>query len=577
MGKDKKQKEKRQIPLDQLPLEKRLHATVYNADDCNAAIHGERVPVALGLEVSRLCVIHGIRHHHGFAQDLRGVIPEFTRALNARDIMSGIIPEMNNPEDVPYCIWHPDVPSQETLRALIQRYPHLVYHAAWACAIAGYIDVYKELDVLPEVHVAEEASYACAERKNEGSEAIYQLIVSQHVKFAVFNDYNRTVDISNPRVASCNGNTAVYSSLAARQAHKKPRVKPHDTSHYFNTTEDWGIDDHDCDAPPPPGDYLPLLYGPLPVDLPPVDKSRLIQVAAYTGDIDRYTRLRRPQMIEDEFLCVIRGIYHNVFWAKWWSSQIPETFGNEFGNGRNKRIRCAINARRIMSDDVTWVTDSTPDGLLPCNIWWPAVASPETYERLARKRPVMLERCLRACIAADYQEMWDKLLVSSSSELATSENIATESTTGNETQDLKLQRLSQMATTALLMEAEQSTNDHYLRDIQAAMPDKVEALGHCRIYDFTWESHISAKFLYSPGSDGYRLLDRNDPVRLGNNEGAYDGLWAKLQHVDFAVFVRDVIGLDHKIWKEKGERESGSEYITMGELYEALEADKTLA
>lgn len=208
--------------FDQLPLEERFRDEVYNADDLNAALRGERVPDALGLEVSHLCVIHGIRHHYGFAQELRGVRPEFTRALNARDIMSGIIPEMNQREDIPYCIWHPDILSEETLRALVQRYPDMRYHAARECAIAGYIDLYKELDVLPEVHLAEEASYASAERQIEGSKAIYQLIVSHHVKFAVFNDYNRTVDISNPRIAQINGDTAVYSSLAARQKHKKP-------------------------------------------------------------------------------------------------------------------------------------------------------------------------------------------------------------------------------------------------------------------------------------------------------------------------------------------------------------------
>lgn len=335
--------------FDQLPLEERFRDEVYNADDLNTALRGERVPDALGLEVSHLCVIHGIRHHYGFAQELRGVRPEFTRALNASDIMIGIIPEMNQREDIPYCIWHPDILSEETLRALVQRYPDMRYHAARECAIAGYIDLYKELDVLPEVHLAEEASYASAERQIEGSKAIYQLIVSHHVKFAVFNDYNRTVDISNPRIAQINGDTAVYSSLAARQEHKKPythyldglwfeNVKSHDTSHYFNITEDWGIDDRDCDAPPPPEDYFPLLYGPLPVDLPPVEKNKLILAAAYIGDIDRYVRLRRPQMIvgrmsypeykiEDEFRCIIRGIYHNVFWAKWWSSQILNSLG----------------------------------------------------------------------------------------------------------------------------------------------------------------------------------------------------------------------------------------------------------
>lgn len=286
--------------------------------------------------------------------------PEFTRALNARDIMSGIIPEIKESEEIPYCIWHPDVLNEDTLRALVQRYPHLVYHAARACAVAGYVNLYKELDILPEVHIAEEASYASAERKNKGSEAIYQLIMSQPVKFAVMNDYTRTVDISNPRTVSINGDTAVYLSLVARQVHYKPIKRTVDylpideesykTTHYFNITEDWGLDDHDYDAPLPLADYyFPLLYRPLPTDLPLVDKDKLILVAAYTGDIDRYTRLRPPEMIPYEFSCVIRGIYHNVFWAKWWSTQVPEDPGNDFKNDVGKTIRCAINARRIMS------------------------------------------------------------------------------------------------------------------------------------------------------------------------------------------------------------------------------------
>lgn len=638
------------VKSNQLRLEERLHDEAYNADDLNAALRGVRVPDALGLEVSRLCVIHGIRHHYGFAQELRGVTPEFTRALNARDIMSDIIPEMSQPEDVPYCIWHPEIPSQEALRKLTKRYPNLIYHAARACAIAGYVDLYKEFDVLPEVHVAEEASYASKERKNEGSEAIYRLIISHHVRFAVFNDYNRTFDFSKPRVAQINGDTAVYSSLAARQAHKKPcspymigsnfisAVKSHDTSHYFNITEDWGIDDHDCDAPPPPEDYFPLLYEPLPVDLPPVDKNKLILVAAYMGDIDRYVRLRRPQMIvgrmrfaeykiEDEFRCVIRGIYHNVFWAKWWSSQISETPRNEDIPG-SRLIRRAINARRIMSDDITWVTDSTPDDLLPINIWWPAVASPEVYERLAHKRPDMLGRCLRACIVADYQDMWDKLLVSSFSsptafdrenesataieiedteaegktgsetddtetDSATSNEdngIERESMTSNETEDseaesstvseteyLKLRRLSR-ATGSLWNEADVSRNDHYRRDILAAKPDAAVSLGFNSYMDPSWESHISGRSLYSPRRYDMQLIHKIDPLRLGGTEGAYDGHWAEFNGVEFNVFVRDAIGPDHKIWKEREEEEEAeaSEFIDLDDLYEALEANETL-
>lgn len=87
---------------NQLSIEERLNTDVYNVEDCNAAIHGQRVPRELGSEVTRLCVIHGIRHHYGFAQELRGVTSEFTRALNARDIMSNVIPEnMKEPNEIP--------------------------------------------------------------------------------------------------------------------------------------------------------------------------------------------------------------------------------------------------------------------------------------------------------------------------------------------------------------------------------------------------------------------------------------------------------------------------------------------
>ncbi|CAI7589851.1 unnamed protein product [Penicillium palitans] len=193
--------------------------------------------------------------------DLRGVTPEFTRALNARDIMSGIIPTISQPEETPYCIWYPEVPKEDTLRALVQRYPDMLYYAAGACAIAGYIDLYEELDPLPE---------------------------------------KRTVYIAGRRAASLNGDTAAYSSLSARSKYYGPREVKSDSRswdrfytdpYYFNITEDWGIYDHDCKGPKAPEDYLPLVYSPLPADFPLINKDKLIHVAAYNGDIDRYARL----------------------------------------------------------------------------------------------------------------------------------------------------------------------------------------------------------------------------------------------------------------------------------------------
>lgn len=294
---------------DQLPMEKRLAIAKYDAEDCKDAIHGSRIPKTLGEQVHRLCTIRGIRHHYGFAQELRGVTPEFTRALNARDIMSGIIPTISQPEETPYCIWYPEVPKEDTLRALVQRYPDMLYHAARACAVAGYIDLYKELDPLPEVHVAEEAGYASMQKSSNGSQQIYQHILSQPVKFEIMNDYTRTVNIAGRRVASLNGDTAAYSSLTARSKYYGPQEFKSDSKpwgrfctdpYYFNITEDWGIDDHDCKAPEAPEDYLPLVYSPLPADLPLISKDKLIHVAAYNGDIDRYARLRRPQMLKHE-------------------------------------------------------------------------------------------------------------------------------------------------------------------------------------------------------------------------------------------------------------------------------------
>ncbi|KAJ5511044.1 hypothetical protein N7453_003147 [Penicillium expansum] len=83
--------------------------------------------------------------------------------------MGGITPTISEPDEATYCIWHPDVPSENALRALVQRYPNMIYHAARTCVVAGYIDLYKELDPLPEPHVAEEAGYASIQKSSKGS------------------------------------------------------------------------------------------------------------------------------------------------------------------------------------------------------------------------------------------------------------------------------------------------------------------------------------------------------------------------------------------------------------------------
>lgn len=264
-------------------LMERLSIKEYNADDCLASIRGERLPHAMGLSLTRLCVVRGIRYHHGFAQELRGTSDEFTRALNARSIMSNIVPDMNpdRPEEFPYCIWHPDVASEATYRDLARRFPQMAYHVGRACAVAGYTDLYLELEILPEVHIAEEA-------RECGSNAIFDAIMANPIKYTVMDDYTRSVDTANPRPASLNGDTAVRSSLEIKQKYREPLLTDDNEDDFcllpslpgydktlFNITEDMGIDEFETPKPKPTEDVTPLLYTPLPVDLPTMEKDLL--------------------------------------------------------------------------------------------------------------------------------------------------------------------------------------------------------------------------------------------------------------------------------------------------------------
>ncbi|BCR95053.1 uncharacterized protein AKAW2_12099A [Aspergillus luchuensis] len=537
---------------DEQEEEDKLRVGKYDEEDCKAAIQGIGIPKTFDEEVHRLCTIRGIRHHYGFAQELRGTMPEFTRALNARDIMSGVIPTMASPEEVPYCIWYPDVPAEGTLRALVQRYPDMLYHVARACAVAGYATLYMELDPVPEVHIAEEAGYASMQRGSSGSQQIYQHIMSQRVKFEIMNDYTRTVNINARQIASLNGDTAVYASLTARTKVYGPRDFKSDPPPwnefcrdppYFNITEDWGIDDHDDKAPEAPEDYLPLVYNPLPTDLPFINKDKLIHVAAYNGEIDRYARLRRPHMLKHEWAMVVHGIYHNPIFAKWWSTQIPEHPQDK----HEINIRRAINARRIMSNDLSWLTPNTPGKLLPDLIWFPKVADATTYEKLAHRRPDMFEECLRACIVARYTYTWDALL-RAAPELFKEQFAHDSSKRGPKLEDPKLWWLTKHARHGLWMEATASPNKHFQTDILAAVPDAAEKLDVAHPNSDWWGDYFVASELYLPHRSP--IIRLHDPVQPGaRDEGPYDGMNCGIGDVDIALFLGDAISKE--TWKRE--------------------------
>jgi hypothetical protein len=92
------------------------------------------------------------------------------------------------------------------------------YQVGRVCAVANYDDLYKELDILPEVGITKEA------RKN-GSEAIYLAIVKRPVKYAVFNDYSNSLVLEDPPISPMNGNTCVTALLESEQSFKRPRPK----------------------------------------------------------------------------------------------------------------------------------------------------------------------------------------------------------------------------------------------------------------------------------------------------------------------------------------------------------------
>jgi hypothetical protein len=381
------------------------------------ALLGVKIPPNMDLELAQRAIIRGIRYNDGFARELHGTDSRFTRALNAQAIMNNRIPDMLDHDEFPYCIWHPSAPSQDTCRALLQRYPQMIYQIGRVCAVAGYTDLYHSLALLPEAHIAEEA-------RDNNNPDIYNAITSQPVKYTVFNDYTRTYTPCSPRPSLINGDTCVRSMLEVKQRYTTPwSVKSNTSSwyrrdgfreRYLDITEDMSIDTYSVSASKTNQSVVvPLLYNPLPADLPTVQKDLLILMAAVQGNIDRYARLRRPVLIQQEGPCLVRGIYHHPLFAKWVAQQL------DAGDSRfdTLRVKKALHARFIMSNNLERITVDTKGYELPYLIWYPQFAVPETYVELARRRPDMRVQAARACVVADYSDAyceigapWDRAL-----------------------------------------------------------------------------------------------------------------------------------------------------------------------
>ncbi len=364
---------------------------------------------------------NGDPQNPGFGTVLHNVTPRFTRALNARSIMSNMIPDMTMPDEYPYCIWHPQTADESTYRSLAIRYPNMKYQVARACAVGGYMKLYQELDILPDVHVAEEA-------RDSGQTDIFDLIINSPVLYSVMNDYERTInECDAPSHSQLNGDTAVRSWLSdTRQELKGPfsiwdfdewdEFGDHDAyfdGHrelYFNITEDQCVGEDTSPEVPVSPEIVSLLHTPLPRHLPNGNKDLLIFMAAFYGDIDRYVRLRRPKMqYEKERNCILRGIYHNTMFARWWFEELQLQKPHVQNEITQSNIMRAVMARFIMIDDLSRINDETPDKYLPYTIYYPCVAAAATYKELARRKPAMKEQIARACIIGNYRWVFDDL------------------------------------------------------------------------------------------------------------------------------------------------------------------------
>lgn len=362
---------------------------------CRAAIRGEAVPENLVPLRERMSVIRGIRHHLDFANRdtvkricaASGKDAIFTRARNARLIMSDIIPDMGNHDVQPYCIWYPDLATEATYRLLARRYPSMRYQVGRACAVAGYAALFEELRLLPDVSICEEAR----ESQTEGSKAIYDRILSQPVRYAVMNDYERSLNETDSKPgAYLNGDTATLSCLSVTQDVASFCIGRW-VKHYFDLTEDANIGEAFSEqhfVPKFPIDHAQLLYLPLPLDLPMTNKDALILMAAYEGNVDRYVRLRRPVLVEDELNCILRGIYHHTTFAKWWAQ--CDDYSRFPSNDGWNAVRTALNARFIMNNELACIlpsTSPTDSYRNPFLIWWPLIPHEATLRELVRRRP----------------------------------------------------------------------------------------------------------------------------------------------------------------------------------------------
>ncbi|KAJ5782994.1 hypothetical protein N7457_004768 [Penicillium paradoxum] len=162
----------------------------------------------------------------------------------------------------------------------------MCYRVGQACAVAGSTSLYRELDLLPDISIAE-------------GEEIYGIIMTAPKGYAVINYYTRSIDLETPQTpAFLQGEMKPRWSLEKRTPSQDLPITSADGI-YIEQNGVIGIeatapdDSHFVLGP----EEAKVLWTPPPLnpDLPIFERTILTQMATYDENMDRYVRLMHPE------------------------------------------------------------------------------------------------------------------------------------------------------------------------------------------------------------------------------------------------------------------------------------------
>lgn len=171
----------------------------------------------------------------------------------------------------------------------------------------------------------------------------------------------------------------------------------------------------------------------------------------------------------------------------------------------------------------------------------------------------MLDDCLRACIAADYELAWDRILLGQ-----------TEDCANPLSREHKLERLAQVVTYGMDRDALDSPNPKYLDDL-SSVAGLLEQMHEMHTYDLDWEQRCPIQSLQRERLHT-RFFRKPDPVVIDDREGGYLGM-TTIPDLEFTVFARDTVEQSSMRW-EKDPGPPHLQSIEAEELYEILEIDR---